>query len=35
MINMWKSHPFILTVHEKDYWISAKLSVYITDLQNT
>ena len=35
MINMWKSHPFILTVHEKDYWISAKLSRYITDLENT
>ena len=32
---MWKAHAFILTVHEKEYFISAKFSKYITDLENT
>ena len=32
---MWKKRGFTLTLYEKDYWISAKLSAYITDLENT
>ena len=34
-INMWKAHAFILSVNEKEYYISARLSCYITDLENT
>ena len=32
---MWRSHPVILTVFGNDYLVSAKLSAYITDMENT
>lgn len=32
---MWKAQPLLITILDKDYWISAKLSRYITDLENT